>query len=785
MIGQTISHYKILEKLGEGGMGVVYKAEDTKLKRIVALKFLPPHFSADDEVKQRFIHEAQAASALNHTNICSIHTIEGFENPASVPHGGTLAGKQQFIDMEFVEGKTLGVLLKEKELPLKEVVDIALQIAEGLYAAHRKGIVHRDIKPDNIMITDENLVKIMDFGLAKLKGSSKLTKTHSTLGTLSYMSPEQARGEEVDQRSDIFSFGAVLYEMITGRRAFKGEHEAAIIYSLVNETPEPLARYKTNVPDELQRVVDKALSKDKNERYQHVDEMTADLRRVQHSLSGSVTSTTKKSKVPWIVAVACIVLVAIGIYLFYPKSVPTSANRKSIAVLPFKNLSSSKDDEYFSDGIAEDIRTQLSNIADLKVISQQGVLRYKNSDKSITEIGKELGVATVLEGSVQHAGSQVRINAQLIDASDESHIWADKYDKEMTQIFSIQSEVAQKIAEMLRAKLLPSEKDRIERKPTANTDAYQLYLKGRFYWNKRTASDLEKSIGYFKQAIEKDSFYALAYAGLASTYGVLNEYSGLKSSEYMPMAESLAKKALELDSTSAEAHAVLGLCKTDYEWDWVGGENHYKCAIKLNPGYATAHHWYSLHLSFVGRFDEAMKEIKIAQELDPLSLVINTVVGVTFSAYGQHDKAIDQHKKTLELDPNFALALLNLGFIFDLQNRFDEAIVELKKVRSIVGDKPYGLPGLGLAYAHAGKKIEALKILDTLFNFSRQGYSVSSGIALVYSGLGNKDKAFEWLDRAYRERDYRLCRMKSEPMWDDLRSDPRFFDLLKKIGLEK
>ena len=413
MIGQTISHYKILEKLGEGGMGVVYKAEDLNLKRAVALKFLPPNFSADEDVKQRFIHEAQAASALNHTNICSIHAIEEFE-------------RQQFIDMEFVEGKTLGALLKGKELSLKELVAIALQIAEGLNAAHKKGIVHRDIKPDNIMVTDDRLVKIMDFGLAKLKGSSKLTKTHSTLGTLSYMSPEQAHGEEVDQRSDIFSFGAVLYEMITGRPPFRGEHEAAILYSVMNETPEPLARYKSDVSDGMQRVLDKALAKERDKRYQHVDEMIADLRSVVPEVLSNTVTAARRSNVPWVAAGGALVLAVVGIYIFSRPSLPASADSKSIAVLPFNNMSENKEDEYFSDGITENIITDLAKIQGLRIIARNSAFQYKGKNVDVKKVGDELNVRYVMEGSVQRSMNRLRINAQLIDAVSGFHLWADR-----------------------------------------------------------------------------------------------------------------------------------------------------------------------------------------------------------------------------------------------------------------------------------------------------------------------------------------------------------------------
>jgi len=783
MIGQTITHYKILEKLGEGGMGVVYKAEDTKLKRIVALKFLPSSFSTDDEVKQRFIHEAQAASALNHTNICSIHTIEEFENPASAE---AMAGKQQFIDMEFVEGKTLGVLLKEKELSLKEVLDIALQIAEGLNAAHKKGIVHRDVKPDNIMVTDERIVKIMDFGLAKLKGSSKLTKSHSTLGTIAYMSPEQAQGEDVDQRSDIFSLGAVLYEMITGRRPFKGEHEAAMMYSLINESPEPLARYKTNAPSELQRIVDKALTKKREERYQHVDEMIADLRRMQHTFTESALPASKISKVSWIVATVVVLLAIVGLYLFYPRSsLPTSAKSKSVAVLPFKNISDNKDDEYFSDGITDDIIAQLSKITDLRVISRTSVMQYKGVSKNIRDIGKELDVATVLEGSVRRSGNQIRIVAQLIDANNEGHLWADTYDKEMTQIFAIQSDVAQRIAAALEAKLSPAEKGRIEKKQTENTEAYQYYLKGRFYWNKRRVDDLKTSIEYFRQAIEKDPSYALAYAGLASACVLLPQHGIPQSEKWYTEARNAATKALEIDSTLAEAHAVLGEIAQDQYYDWAGAEKHFRLAIKLDPSYPTAHHWYSGTLEYLSRFDEALSEAKRAQKLDPLSLIINTNVGEVLYSMRQYDRAIMQHRSTLALDPNFPWAHLSLAQVYEVQGKFDEAIPEFEATKRLAENTPVVLGYLGRAYAIAGMKKDALKVLDELLRLERQGNAVSSGIAAVYHGLGTKEKTFEWLEKAYEGRESDLTYIGTDPLWDDLRSDPRFAALLKKMGLRK
>ena len=771
MIGKVISHYKILEKLGEGGMGVVYKAHDTKLDRDVALKFLPTDLTRDPGAKERFLIEARAASALNHPNICGIHAIDTFEN-------------QEFIDMEFVGGGPLSVLLKEKELSLKEVIEIALQIAEGLNVAHKKGIVHRDIKPDNIMITDEHLVKIMDFGLAKLKGSSRLTKTHSALGTLFYMSPEQAQGVEVDQRSDIFSFGAVLYEMITGRRPFKGEHEAAMIYSLVNETPEPLTRYRANVPDGLQQVVDKALSKERGVRYQHVDEIIADLRRIQPALSGGVTVASRKSRVTWIIGAALVALAVMGIYLFYSKSVPTSAKSKSVAVLPFKNMSDSKEDEYFSDGITDDIIAQLSKITDLKVISRTSIMQYKGISKNVRDIGKELDVATVLEGSVRRSGNQIRIVAQLIDANNEGHLWADTYDETMTQVFAIQSDVAQRIAAALQAKLSPEEKKRIEKKQTENTEAYQLYLKGRFYWNKRRPDDLKTAIEYFRQATEMDSGYALAYAGSASAYVLLPQYGMPQTEEWFAKARNTAMKALEIDSTLAEAHVVLGVIE-EHTYDWGGAEQHYRRAINIDPSYPTAHHWYSTALSITGRFDEALSEAKRALELDRLSLIINVNLGAAYYTMRQYDRAIEQLHNTIALDPNFPWGHMILSQAYELQGRFEEAVSECETTRRLAENSPIVLGFMGEAYAASGRKKDALKVLDELLRLSKQGNAVSCGIASIYHGLRDKEKSFEWFERAYKMREWQLPGLATNPLYDDLRSDPRYIALLRNMGLGK
>jgi len=771
LIGQTASHFKILSKLGEGGMGVVYKAHDTILDRDVALKFLPHHVTTDPAEKERFYHEAKAAAALTHSNIAVVHEIG--------EHDG-----QVFIAMELVQGQTLKQLAGSDKLPVMKVLEIAAQVCDGLAAAHEKGIVHRDIKSDNIMVTPKGQAKIMDFGLAKLKGGTRLTKAGSTLGTAAYMSPEQAQGEEVDHRSDIFSLGVVLYELFTGHLPFRGEHDAALLYALVNEEPQPIARFNEEVTLETEHIVAKALAKDKQERYQHVDEMIADLRRIQHTLSGSGTQALKKSRRIWIIGAAFVVFAVTGIYLFYPKSVPISVNAKSVAVLPFKNLSDSKEDEYFSDGITDDIIAQLSKITDLKVISRTSVMQYKGVSKNVREIGRELDVGTVLEGSVRRAGNQVRIVAQLIDASNEGHLWAETYDKEMTQIFAIQSVVAQRIATALQARLSPAEKGRIEKKQTGNTGAYQLYLKGRFYWNKRRLDEIETAIEFFKQAIGKDPEYALAYAGLASAY-VLGPSYGIPVGEWYTNAQNAAVKALEIDSTLGEAHTVLGEIAQDHYFDWADAEKHFRRAIELDPGYPTTHQWYSCSLSFLGRFDEDLSEAKRAEELDPLSLVINMNLGDVLYVMRQYDRAIEQYKNTLALDQMFPWPHSGLASVYEVQGKFDESIAEYQKAKSLGGNIPYTLVPLGWAYARAGRKADALHVLQELLQLAQHGNSVSYGIAFLCYELGDKDKAFEWFDKAYQDRDIWLESLGTDPLWDDLRADPRCIALLKKMGLRK
>lgn len=796
MIGTTILHYRIIDEVGRGGMGVVYKAEDVKLKRIVALKFLPPHQASAEPEKVRFQQEAQAAATLNHPNICTIHAIEDYDLP-----GGA---RQQFIDMEFIDGVTL-----RQRLPIRNLTDFityAIQIGQALQEAHSKGIVHRDVKAENIMITSRDQIKVMDFGLAKLKGSIKLTHTSSTVGTLAYMAPEQLQGGEVDARSDIFSFGVVLFEMLTGALPFRGEHEAAIMYSIANEQPESLLKLRPDLPPDLERIINRALEKDPEDRYQHADDVVSELRRIKkqtstvsrvspsevkaagysgepenHKPRGSMGSRLSRRFIIYGGIVALVVLAAIAYFaLLVPhKSID------SLAVLPFVNAAGDPNTDYLSDGITESLINGLSRLSNLTVMSRSSVFHYKGKEVDPQKAGKELGVKAVLTGRVMQRGDDLIISTELVDVSNNSHIWGDQYNRKLSDILRVQEEISKEISSNLSIKLGGEEEKKLTKRSTENTEAYQLYLKGRFYWNKRKADDLRRALEYFNQAIEQDPNYALAYAGLASTYVLLPQYASAATTDAMPKAEAAATKASALDPDLAEPHAVLGLMKEQFQWDWGGAESEFQRAIELDPNYPTTLHWYSICLRMQGKLEESMEEIKKAQALDPLSLIINMNVGDVLTLLKRYDEAAGQFKKTLELDPNFIEAHRGFGLLYLAQENLDGAMGEFQRIRDIVGkDDPYGLEDVGYIFAKEGKKSEANQVLNQLFESSGHGRELSVQIAMVYTGLGDKDKAFAWLEKGYENKNQWLGYFKISPEWEDLRSDPRYHTLLKKIRLE-
>jgi serine/threonine-protein kinase len=765
MIGRTISHYRILEKLGEGGMGVVYKAEDVKLKRAVAMKFLPQSLSARSEERERFLHEARAASALNHPNICVIHEIDE-END------------EIFLVMEYVDGFTLREWVKrrfgEPEGYLKnavlDAVQLGIQIADGLATAHEKGIVHRDVKAENIMVTENARAKIMDFGLAKLRGLSKLTKNGSTVGTIAYMSPEQIEGIEVDHRTDIFSFGVVLYEMLAGQIPFHAEHEAALMYEIMNVEAPSLTGLRKGVDVELDRVVIKCLEKNRDERYQSMREVGVDLKRYKRNIEEkrvgqqSVHLERKTSR---------------GLQ----PSPKRGRGINSLAVLPFVNVTTDPETEYLSDGITESLINSLSQLPKLRVTARATAFRYKGREVDPESVGLDLNVHALLTGRVHQRGSTLNIQAELVSVADGSQIWGEQYNRTVSDIFAVQEEIARQISEKLQLRLTGKDKKKLTKRHTHSTDAYQLYLKGRYFWNKRTPEGFTKGIEYFEQALKLDPNYALAYAGMADSYNLLGAYGLLPPENAYPKAKIAAAQALALDNTLAEVHTSLASIKASYDRDWQAAEKEFRRATDLNPNYATGHHLYGIGcLSIMGRHNEAIAELNRALELDPLSLSINRSLGDALYHARQYDEAIVQYQKTLEMDPSFFPTHFSLGRAFEQKGMYDEALAEYEALISLSRDS-LGIAALGVIHAVMDKRDEAMKIIDELAALSKRGYVSPHLTAQVYAALGDKDQAFEWLEEAYREHSGGLVSLKVDPIWDTISDDPRFVLLLKKVGL--
>ncbi|MCH7676466.1 protein kinase [candidate division KSB1 bacterium] len=742
MVGETVSHYKILDKLGEGGMGVVYKAQDLKLDRFVALKFLPLHLSAEEVEKQRFIHEAKAASALDHPNICNIHEIDEI----------SIEGREQmFICMAYYQGETLEKKIGRGPFKIDEAIDIARQISEGLARAHEAGIVHRDIKPANIMMTDRGEVKILDFGLAKLRGRTKLTKTGTTLGTLAYMSPEQAKGEEMDHRSDIFSFGAVLYEMLTGLHAFKSEIEGAVVYSILNEEPEPMTGLRTGVPMELERLVNKALNKSTEERYQHMDEMRVDLK--------AVSSKVRKDS---------------GYLL---------EKVESLAVMPFSNASGKEELEYLSEGITESLITNLSQISNFKVISRTSVFHYKGRHIEVQKIARELKVNKLLLGWVSRRSDDVSIGVELVEGSDNSQIWGEQYTRKFTDVVQIQEEIVKDISTKLKLKLTRKEKKHLSKQHKTGNEAYQLFLKGRYHWNKRDPDSFKQSISFYNQAIEKDPTYALAYSGLSDSYALIGIYGYLPAKDVWPKAKAAALKALEIDPDMAEAHNALGAVESSYEWNWAKAEKSFQHSIALNPNYATAHQWYAGQLRILGQFEDALREIHKAQEIDPLHLQISTDVGRLHYYAREYDLAVQEYRKVLELDSNFYPAHLWLGLALLEKRDFGLAIESLQTALALSGNFAAVAAVLGYAFGISGKRTQAKKIMKELKSRARNEYIQPAYFAWVHVSLNELDAAFQYFDKAFEERSWWLVYTKIWPAPEQMIRDARYTKLLKKIGL--
>ena len=779
MIGPTISHYEILEKLGEGGMGVVYKAHDTKLDRDVALKFLPRKCTRDREAKERFVREAQAASSLDHPNICDIHDI------------GETDDGQLFIVMTCYEGETLKSRIGKGQLRIEEAVDLAIQMARGLQKAHGQGIVHRDIKSANVIITSDGVAKIVDFGLAKLSGRTVMTKVGTTVGTAAYMSPEQARGEPVDHRTDIWSLGVVMYELITGQLPVKSEYQEAIVYSILNETPTPLTAVRSGVPMELERIVTKCLEKSPAGRYQHMDELLVDLKALQKNLEtgqtsqvvGSSLRMTKQRRFLYGAAAIIILAVVLGVVYFL---LPSREVLDSVAVLPLENRSGDSNQEFFCDDMTDAVITELQKIKSLRIISWTSVRKYKKSDKSLPEIAKELGVKGVVEGAVSREADTVRITVQLIQASPEKHLWANMFDRNMKNIRALQSDVARAISREIRAVITPEEQARLAVTYQVNPEAHELYLKGKFFAEKLGPNDVAKAIEYFNLAIAKDSNYALAYFGLGLAYQYLCGWGYISSQEAYTKMESAATMALRKDSTLAEAHLLLALKKFSYDWDFHSAEKEFGIAMELNPGSSKAHDEYSQFLADTRDIDAGIAENKRAQELDPLSVQIKLNLCVIYwYNLRQYDKAISLCKEILEMDPQYLMAHYVLGAIYSLQDRYAEALSEFQTYERLAPDDIYDQYDYALLYARMGDRKRAEEYLGKIVSYAKQRYFSRTALADVYAQLGYTDRAMECLEKAYSERQPTIRDAKTKPFLDPLRSDPRFVALLKKIGPEK
>jgi serine/threonine protein kinase/Tfp pilus assembly protein PilF len=741
MIGLTISHYKILEKLGEGGMGVVYKAEDTRLKRSVALKFLPSAVS-DDAARKRFVQEAQAASSLDHPNICSIHEVD------ETPDG------RLFIVMPCYEGETLQARIERGPMDIPEALSIMTQVVSGLSKAHERGIVHRDMKPANIFVTRGGLVKIVDFGIAKLSGRTEVTRTGETPGTAAYMSPEQLRGEDADRRSDIWAIGVILYELLAGRRPFAGAYDYAIVYAVMNEEPKQPSVFRRDLPADLERVVLKAMAKSPAERYQDAESLVAALEACAPSVADAAP----------------------------PSGATQSQELPSIAVLPFKDMSPAKDQEYFCEGIAEELLNALVQIEGLRVAARTSASQFKDKAVNVRAIGRELDVRNVLEGSVRKAGNRLRITAQLINVEDGYHLFSEKYDRTADDIFAIQDEISLAIVDRLKVRLMGSDRSKLTKRHTENEEAYRLYLQGRYFWNRRHEVGVQQGLEYFQKAIAIDPEYALAYSGVADCYFSLGFYDFLAPKEAFGKCKEAALKAVALDPNLAEAHASLGVALFYLDWEWPGAEAEFQRAIGLNPNYAAVRYFYGICLTAANRFDDALAEERRAGELDPIQPVIRAVHTFTQIVSGRCDEAIVESRALIEFDPNFFSGWLNLGSACTGAGRFTDAEDAFRKANAIAGGtSTLAFANLGNVLARAGKRNEARKILDQLLDVRKSRYVAASVIATLCWLIDERDRAIEWLELAIEERDHWILYQVNHPNMQGISPDPRIQDVLRRL----
>ena len=827
--GSTISHYRIVSKIGAGGMGEVYLAEDSRLDRKVALKLLLPDFVTNEDRLQRFIREAKAAAAISHPNIAHIYEVGEYD-------------ATHYIAMEYVDGDLLTTRMHRDKRSLGTLLKYLMQVADGLAKAHAAGIVHRDLKPDNIMVTPDGYAKILDFGLAKLiePQSSSITNEDavtammpaqplstagSVMGTVGYMSPEQAQGKPVDQRSDIFSFGCILYESATGRRPFEGDSAIDTLHKIIYSSAAPITDFNPSLPADLQRIIRRCLAKEPDKRYQTIKDVANDLEdlrdeigvdsEINRSVPPTDTSTASsrtasgqtntrsddaqtraissaeylvfqigKNKRRFAVALfVLLVLIAGSVWYAVNRLSASSDAIQSLAVMPFVNVGGNADVEYVSDGMTETLISSLSRLPNLNVKARSSVFRYKGKEASPQTIGKELNVQAILNGRVVQHGDQLTLGVELIDVRTENILWAEQYNRKQADLVTLQGDIARDVVSKLRSKLSGADEQKVAKTYTTDPEAYQLYLKGIFYRSKRRPEDLRKGLEYFQQAIDRDPNYAPAYVGVAGSYSLFAVYGLVPTSEGYPHAKTAAQKALEIDGTLSEAHAALADVAANYDFDWPTAEREFKRAIELNPNNAGAHSGYGLHyLVPMRRFDEAVEELKRAQEIEPLSLSINASLGSVLTSARRYDEAIAHLKKSLELDPNFALTRWRLATAFSCAGKHTEAIAEAKRGMEIAPNIGWSKWELTLTYTRAGDRDAALKLIEEIKRVTPPN-NTSFMIGTIYADLGDKDQAFEWLNKAYENRDWMLTKLHVEPWVDNIGSDPRLADLVRRMGL--